>query len=109
MHLHNLVDLSAEVVDDIQQTTFCADKNLADLAGLPASGLRIFYELVGTGGIVEYFATGCVVQGYELAGQEVVLDLKEAYVLFTTTNQTCVNDLVELEAHELKIAQLASK
>ena len=41
MHLHNLVDLPAEVVYDVQETALGADEDLADLASLPIATLRV--------------------------------------------------------------------
>ena len=85
MNLYNLINLATKVIDDVQQTTLCCNKDLGNLSCL-LRGFCIFYHFEGTARVVEDFTSSRVVQRNELARQEVVLDFEEANILFSTTD-----------------------
>ena len=106
MDLYDLVHLSAEIVDNIEQTILSSHIHITRLSDRSAT-LLVLHKFVTGDRVIECLASGCVVEGDKLAGEEVVLDLEESDVLRATSDQACVHNVAELETDKIKIAKLS--
>lgn len=106
--LDYFVNLATEVVDEIEEAIFSGDKHLGCFPDLDTTlGVGDKFE---TGDwVVECLASGSVVEGDQLAGEEVVLHFEKPDVLFATPHQTRVDCIAESETHEVEVGELAGK
>ena len=98
MDLDDFVDLSGEVIYDVEEAAVCGNEDLADLASLLTARFCVLDHLEGACRVVEDLSSSSVVERYELTGQKVTLDLEESYVFTTASDEACVDNLVKLEA-----------
>ena len=109
MDLDDFVDLSGEVIYDVEEAAVCSYEDLADLSSLLAARFCVLDHLEGACRVVKDLSSSSVVERYELTGQKVALDLEESYVFTTTSDEACVDNLVEFEADQVEIAELTSQ
>ena len=86
MNLDYFINLSAEVVDDVEKAALSADQHLANLALLSSTHLSILDESPSAGRVIKDFATSCIVKRNKLTWKEVTLHFEEADIFFTATD-----------------------